>query len=130
MKTKKIAIFVLILLTSSMLAPSVIGTVNLLSSDQDVNSDFTRDENTYTSSDVPANLNEFYKIFLSKFMSKIKINDIFSYLSVFQLVKGYVKYSDGSNIPNGVIVTITDLNNSNSMTVKTQQANKRAQRDA
>jgi len=43
-------------------------------------------------------------------------------LAAHQLVKGYVSYSDGSNIPNGVRVTITDLNNSNSVTRFTQQA--------
>jgi len=42
--------------------------------------------------------------------------------SSFQLVVGFVKYSDGSNIPNGIAVTITNLDNSNSMTVNTQQA--------
>ena len=42
---------------------------------------------------------------------------------VHQAVRGYVRYSDGSNVPNDIIVTITDLNNSKSMQRPTQQAN-------
>jgi len=43
-------------------------------------------------------------------------------VALIPVVKGYVSYSDGSNIPNGVTVTITDLENGNSTTRTTQQA--------
>ena len=42
--------------------------------------------------------------------------------SVHQTVWGYVEYSDGSWVPNDVIVTITDLDNSESTTVSTQSS--------
>jgi len=40
-------------------------------------------------------------------------------------VRGYVNYSDGSSIPNGIPVTVTDLNNSKSKVVYTQQGYQR-----
>ncbi|MDH7517080.1 MAG: hypothetical protein QHH19_01870 [Candidatus Thermoplasmatota archaeon] len=56
-------------------------------------------------------------------LSKININtDILRFLLGHQTVCGFVSYSDGSNIPNGVPVTITDLNNGNSATRYTQQS--------
>ena len=42
--------------------------------------------------------------------------------AVHQAVRGYIRYSDDTNVPNNVIVTITDTNNGNSMTRTTQQA--------
>ena len=56
-------------------------------------------------------------------LSKTKTNSgIIDFLLSHQLVRGLITYSDGSNIPNGVPVTITNLNNSNSDTRFTQQA--------
>lgn len=36
-------------------------------------------------------------------------------LPIFQVIYGWIEYSDGSWVPSGVSVTIIDLNNSNSM---------------
>ena len=43
-------------------------------------------------------------------------------LGLNQWIRGFIRYSNGSNIPNNVAVNITNLNNANWMIVYTQQA--------
>jgi len=117
-----VTIFMIILLISSLIVPTVIGTSNIISSDEENEEIFfiTKSKSSYVPSRIPITINNLYTLLTSKIIFRINnINNSLGSSAVHQNVYGFIEYSDGSWVPNKVIVTITDLNNSESTTVMT-----------
>ena len=58
---------------------------------------------------------------VNQWLRRVIGSNFFSGGGIHFWVRGYINYSDGTSCPNGIPVTVTDLNNSNSKVVYTQQ---------